>query len=399
MRQRLPVILNLAVVSGLVILGVSIISPVLPQYALSFNIPVSLTGWAVSAFAMARMVTDVPAGVLADRYGRKGNMLIGLFLIVGASIVAGTARSYGWLIFGRIVEGLGSAMYITSTTTWVAQISSGEHRGRIMALYSGIIMAGTSFGPSIGGFAAAHFGLNAPFFVYAGVVALGIVATVPLKEPPRETGGPDRPDVSLRDVPAVLANVPFLMVCGSVLVTFFLRAGVRSTLVPLYASLNLGMSEDKIGLMLTAAAVVTTLLAYPSGWLSDKVGRKIPILACLLLSSAAIMLIPFQTGAGGLTGALAFYGLATGLQGSIAAWPADVADKDKLGTSMGVYRVMGDVGMVIGPISVSYVTQYTGHGLVTYAPFLVPAALAIVVGIMLLWAPDPARQRLHPPRA
>jgi DHA1 family multidrug resistance protein-like MFS transporter len=393
MKQRLPLVLNLSLISGLIILGVSIISPVLPQYALSFSIPVSLTGWAISAFALARMVTDVPAGFLADRFGRKRNMLLGLFLIVASSLVAGTATSFGWLLVGRVIEGLGSAMYITSATTWVVQLTSDEHRGKLMSLYSGIIMAGTSFGPTVGGYSAIHFGINSPFFVYAGVAVLGIIATIPLKEPPRPEHSSS--EVSLRDVPAILKNVPFLMVNLSVLALFFLRSGVRSTLVPLYASLNLGLTEEKIGLILTLAAVLTTLCAYPSGWLSDKVGRKIPILACLFLSAAAVVLIPFQGSAAALAGALAFYGVATGLQGSIAAWPADVAPKDKLGTSMGVYRVIGDTGMVLGPIAVTYVAGSTGQSVVTLAPFLVPAAVAFAVGIILIWARDPAAERIR----
>lgn len=393
MKQRLPLVLNLSLVSGLVILGVSIISPVLPQYALSFSIPVSLTGWAISAFALARLVTDVPAGFLADRFGQKRNMLLGLFLIVGSSLVAGTASSFGWLLVGRAIEGVGSAMYITSATTWVAQLSAGEHRGKLMSLYSGLIITGTSFGPTVGGYSAIHFGINSPFFVYAGVAALGILATIPLKEPPRlvEHG----PEASLRDVPSILKNVPFLLVNCSVLALFFLRAGFRSTLVPLYASLNLGMTEDRIGLMLTVAAVLTALVAFPAGWLSDKVGRKIPILACLFLSAVAIILTPFQMSEGSMIGVMAFFGLASGLQGSIAAWPADVAPKDKLGTSMGVYRVVGDAGMVLGPIAVTYVAGSTGQAVVTLAPFLVPAAVAFAVGIMLIWARDPAAERIR----
>lgn len=71
MKQRLFVVLNLSLVSGFVILGVSVISPVLPQYALSFSVPVALVGWAVSAFALSRVFTDIPAGFLADRLGRK----------------------------------------------------------------------------------------------------------------------------------------------------------------------------------------------------------------------------------------------------------------------------------------------------------------------------------------
>jgi DHA1 family multidrug resistance protein-like MFS transporter len=392
MKQRLLVILNLSLVSGFVILGVSIISPVLPQYALSFSIPMALIGWAISSFALARMFMDVPAGFLADRFGRKGNMIVGLILITLSSVAAGIANSYHWLILARIVEGIGSALYITSATTWVAQVSAGESRGRYMSLYSGLIFAGTSFGPTIGGYSAVHFGLRAPFFAYAAFALLGLMATIPLKES-TDSLAVTHSEIRLKDVPGVLLNGPFLLVNCSVFALFFLRVGVRSTLVPLYASLNLGLSEDKIGIVLTVAAVVTSLLAFPSGWLSDKVGRKIPIMACLFLSAIAVLLIPLQTGLGGLLSIMAFYGLATGLQGSIAAWPADVAPKDKLGTSMGVYRVIGDIGMVLGPITVTYVADYTGHLTITFMPFLIPALLTFVVGVLMIWARDPAAKK------
>lgn len=389
MKNRLLVILNLSLVSGFVILGISIISPVLPQYALSFSIPVSLIGWAVSAFAMSRMLMDVPAGFLADRFGRKRNMITGLILIVLSSIGAGVASSYYLLILARITEGLGSALYVTSATTWVAQVSAGESRGRYMSLYSGLIFAGTAFGPTIGGFSAVRFGLQSPFFIYAAFAFFGLLATIPLKEP-ASSATAKRSEVRLNDVPGALLNVPFLLVNSSVFALFFLRAGVRSTLVPLFASLNLGLSEDNIGIVLTVAAVATALLTFPSGWLSDKVGRKIPIMGCLFLSAVAVLLLPLQTGLVGLLGIMALYGLATGLQGSIAAWPADIAPKEKLGTYMGVYRVLGDIGMVIGPLAVTYAAGSTGQSKLTFVPFLIPAILAFVVGILMIWAKDPA---------
>jgi MFS family permease len=392
MKQQLSVILNLSLVSGFVILGVSVISPVLPQYALSFSIPVALVGWAVSAFALARVVMDIPAGFVADRFGRKKNMMVGLVLIVLSSIAAGTASNYAWLIFARIIGGIGSALYMTSAATWIAQISAGPSRGRYMSLYSGLVFAGTAFGPTIGGYTAAHFGLRAPFFAYAVFCLAGLIATLPLKEPmdsSRALGS----RMSMKDVLSVLSNGPFMLVNTAVLASFFLATGVRATLVPLYASLNLGLPEEKIGILLTVAAVGTAISTFPSGWLSDKVGRKIPMMACLFLTGIASLLIPSQESVAGLMGMMAFYGLAMGLHGSIAAWPADLAPEGKLGTSMGVYRVMGDIGMVLGPITVTYIADYTGNSTVTFTPFLVPALLTFAVGLLMIKAKDPAARK------
>ena len=389
MKQRLFVILNLSLVSGCVILGLSVISPILPQYALSFSIPVALVGWAVSAFALARVVTDIPAGILADRFGRKRTMISGLVLIILSSIAAGTASNYGWLILARIVGGVGSALYMISATTWVAQITAGKSRGRYMSLYTGLIFAGTAFGPTIGGYTAARFGLQAPFFAWAALGTAGLLATIPLKEP-ADSSQRTRSKMRMEDILSILSNRPFMLVNCAVLGLFFLRAGVRSTLVPLYASLNLGLSEERIGILLTVAAVATAAVTFPSGWLSDRVGRKKPIMACLFLSGIAVLLIPSQESLAGLMGIMAFYGLATGLQGSIAAWPADVAPKGRLGTSMGVYRIMGDIGMFLGPITASYVADYTGNLTITFMPFLAPALVSFVLGVLMIWARDPA---------
>jgi len=197
----------------------------------------------------------------------------------------------------------------------------------------------------------------------------------------------------MKDILSVLSNRSFMLVNCAVLALFFLRTGVRGTLVPLYASLNLGLTEDRIGILLTVAAIGTAISTFPSGWLSDKVGRKIPMMACLFLSGVAALLIPSQGSLAGLMGIMAFYGLATGLQGSIAAWPADVAPKDRLGTYMGVYRVMGDIGMVLGPITATYVADYTGNSTVTFIPFLIPAILTFVMGLLVIRAKDPAARR------
>jgi DHA1 family multidrug resistance protein-like MFS transporter len=393
MRRQLFLILNLSLVSGFVILGLSVISPVLPDYAKSFNITTQLVGFAVAAFAGARLVMDIPAGVLADRFGRKRNMIFGLIVVILSSIGGGAAKSYIWLILARIAEGLGSAFYVTSATTWVAQISAGEYRGRYMSLYSGLLFAGSAFGPTIGGFAAQHFNsLRAPFFAYAAFAFAGLMATLPLKEP-AEITQTTRAKVSMREVPGVLSNGPFMLVNFSVLALFFLRSGVRSTLVPLFASENLGLSVERIGLVLTVAAIVTSAITFPSGWLSDRVGRKKPIMACLFLSAIAVLLVPLTKSFGSLMGVLAFYGLATGLQGSIAAWPADVAPQGKMGTAMGVYREMGDLGLVLGPPTVTYIAGSISQTTVTFTPFLAPALLCFLVGVLMIWAKDPAARR------
>lgn len=392
MKQRLFVILNISLVSGCVIMGVTIISPVLPQYASLFSISIAVVGWAISAFGLARVFTDIPAGFLSDRFGRKKIMILGLALIIISSTGAGLADTYAWLIFARIVGGVGSALYMTAGITWVAQISAGKARGRYMAVYQGLLLAGTVFGPPIGGYTAARFGLNAPFFTWAILGVASLIATISLKDP-ADSSQAKGSEMRIEDVLSVFKNHPFMLVNCAVLALYFLRLGVQSTLVPFYADLNLGLSLERIGVLLMVAAIATAASTFPAGWLSDKVGRKRPVMACLFLSGIAVLLIPSQESLAGLMGIMVFYGLATGLQGSIAAWPADVAPKDKMGISMGVYRVMMDMGIFLGPITTTYIAGHTGDQTVTFTPFLVPVLIVFAVGVLMIWAKDPARRR------
>ena len=391
MNERWVVVLNLSVVSAFVFSGVNVVSPILPQYAMTFNVPVALTGWAISSYAMARVVTDLPAGMFSDKYGRKKVMVTGLTTVTFSSIVAGLAPTYLVLILARALGGLGSALYITSATSWLAQISHGSGRGKMMSTHSSMIFMGMAAGPAVGGFTAAYGGIQAPFYVYALLTAVGVVATIPLHEPILGNDSHAR-RLLWSDLKTVFSNRSFILVSFSVFALYFLRSGVRSTLLPLYASINLGLGEDQIGLLMTAAMIATGLLSFPSGWLSDRIGRKIPIMTCIFSSALIVLLVPFQNSMKSLLMFMVAYGFATGLQGSISAWPADVAPSDKMGTAMGVYRFIGDLGFFLGPITVTYVSDYFNPNLITFQPFVISSIIATVAGIILIKAKDPSRK-------
>lgn len=391
LNERWVVVLNLSVVSAFVFLGVNVVSPILPQYAMTFNVPVALTGWAISSYALAKVAADLPAGMFSDKYGRKKVMVTGLAIVTVSSLVAGLAPTYLVLILARALGGLGSALYVTSATSWLAHISYGRDRGKIMGTYSSMIFIGIAAGPAVGGFVAAYYGIQAPFYVYTLLTAIGIIATIPLHEPVLENDAYIR-SVRWSDLKTVLSNRAFILVNFSVFALFFLNSSVRSTLLPLYASINLGLDEGQIGLLMTAALMATGLLSFPSGWLSDRVGRKIPIMTCLFSSAFLVLLVPFQSDMKSLLTFMIAYGFATGLQGSIAAWPADVAPSDKMGPAMGVYRFIGDLGLFLGPITVTYVSDYFNPNLITFQPFLIPSIIATVAGIILIKAKNPSRK-------
>jgi DHA1 family multidrug resistance protein-like MFS transporter len=398
-------VLNLSLVTFLILLGLSMVSPILPTYAESFQVSYTLVGFVVSSFAVTRMVLDMPAGLLSRRFDKKKIMISGLGLLSVSSVLAGLAPNYITLVIARMIEGAGSALYVTTATVFLAQISGEEKRGQWMSLYMGMLLLGAIFGPTFGGIIAELYDIRAPFFAYAIITGVAVLPTLALPKLTNSGNGSLalEPREILRDMRQVLSNPSFLLVTFAVFTMFLLRTGVRSTLIPLFAANNLGMDSISIGLVLTIGGITTALTITPMGSISDRIGRKIPLALCLVLTAVITLLIPFSTDLFTLSIAVAIYGAVIGLSGPSAAYVTDLSPQDKLEISMGLYRTISDSGFVVGPLLLGFLADITAtpvpgashSGLIGVFPFVVASIILIVAFFVLLRADDPVKDRVQ----
>ena len=385
------------------------IAPVLPSYAADFNVSYALVGFVISSFALARMLLDMPAGFLSRKYNKKIVMIAGLTLILVSSVMAGSAPNYGVLVVARMIEGAGSALYVTAATVFLAQIAGTEKRGQLMSVYSGTLLLGSVFGPTFGGFMAAIYDVHAPFYAYAIVAGLGVIPTLALPNLASSDSAASLQKRASRihDVWLVLSHPSFLLGTMATLTLFFTRTGVKNTLVPLYGENNIGLDSAAIGLILTLAGIATAATMVPVGNISDRIGRRKPIVLCLLLSAVATMSIPFSASVLQLSVCVIAYGAAVGLSGPIAAYVTDVSPEDKLEVSMGLFRMISDVGFFAGPLLLGFLadisaTPAPGNGSlptqIGLLPFFVASIILTVAGLVFVKAADPARARIkqHP---
>jgi len=377
------------------------VAPILPTYAESFQVSYTLVGFVVSSFAVTRMILDMPAGLLARRYDKKAIMITGLILLSTSSILAGVAQNYITLVIARMIEGSGSALYVTTATVFLAQISGKEKRGQWMSLYMGMLLLGSVFGPTFGGILADLYDIRMPFFAYAVVTGLAISPTLLLPKLANSNNSSLlESGTVLRDVKEVLSNRSFLLVTFAVFTMFFLRTGVRSTLLPLFGTNNLGLSSGDIGIILTIGGITTAITMTPMGSVSDRIGRKIPLALCLVLSAVVVIVIPlFSTNFLTFAILLGVYGAVIGFSGPSAAYITDVSPQDKLEISMGLYRMISDFGFVMGPLLLGFLADLTAtpvpgephSGLIGFFPFLFASVLLIVAVFVLAKADDPAK--------
>jgi MFS family permease len=391
MDKTLRFTLNLSSVSFLNVLGFGLIAPILPAYALTFNIPIAFTGVVVSIFAVGRLMMDIPAGVLADRLGRKQTMIPGLVILSLGSGLTGFANDIVTLLLARLLAGAGAAFYMTAAFVWLAEVGGSERRGRLMGILSTFTFSGFAVGPVFGGFIAAAYGLSAPFYSYAVITILAIIPTMLLSPPPRMPTAPKPMGQGFKEIASLFRRRSFILVATGALVLTLLRGGVQQTLLPLYFGLNLGLNEAEIGIILGAIALTRPIIPAPAGLLSDRIGRKPLMMAALIGGGLTAAMYPHLTAITALIGVGVIYGLFTAAA-PMSAYMADVVPGKKLGPAMGVFRVTQDIGLIAGPVISSVVAQISSSNTITPDPFNVISLMAVISGLALIRAPDPARR-------
>jgi DHA1 family multidrug resistance protein-like MFS transporter len=375
-------ILSIYVPSFFIFVGMSIISPILPIYAESFNVSYTLVSLAVSMYALGRFVADVPVGLLSDRVGRRRMMIMGTVIIIICSILNATAPNFALFLIYRFLEGVGSSMWMTSRTTLLADILKPEERGRVMSYFQAFMLLGSSAGPTVGGFIATGYGLREPFYAYAAFGGLSLILTYFLihdpediiKEHSKETG------FSWPLVKRLLSNSSFSMACLATFTIFFMRTGIRSTIIPLFADTVLGLDADAIGIVISCATITNLIVTIPVGHAIDYFGRKPIIVLMLTLTAISTLIFPFTYSFYTIALAAVILGIGTGGAGQAPlALATDATINEPHGLSMGLYRLFGDVGFVIGPILMGFIADNTNLSM----PFYVTTAI-IFVNVILV---------------
>jgi MFS family permease len=138
------------------------------------------------------------------------------------------------------------------------------------------------------------------------------------------------------------------------------RAG-RFLIIPLWGSEQLGLSAAQVGTIVTAGAVLDVSMFVPAGMLMDRFGRKVAAVPSFSLMALGIGLIPWTTDFLTLLLVSMLIGLGNGLgSGLMMTLGADLAPPGATGEFLGIWRLIGDVGAVLGPLVVGAVAAAAG---------------------------------------
>ncbi|MGE5497217.1 MAG: MFS transporter [Syntrophothermus sp.] len=144
----------------------------LPAIGHEFNITAVMLSWVATSYLLATAVFLVPAGKIADIYGRKRIFAAGILIFTAAAFMCATAGSPFILISWRILQGIGSAMIFGTSTAILTSVFPLGERGKALGINVATVYTGLSVGPFIGGILTQNLGWRYIFFC---TIPLGII--------------------------------------------------------------------------------------------------------------------------------------------------------------------------------------------------------------------------------
>jgi EmrB/QacA subfamily drug resistance transporter len=341
------VVVAMALATILITLDFGGVMIVLPAIGRELNTSTTGLQWTANAYLLALAVVMVAAGRLADIFGRRRLLLIGIALFIVASSLCGLAQTDWWLIAARAVQGVGAGVFLTTSLSIVSSAFPPDEQSKGIGVWAGVIDIGIAVGPFVGGILTEVASWRQFFFVNIPIALLAVFLTLRVvRESRDETAGRYVDLFGLVTVPAGLTALvfgiqqsetlgwgsPFVigMLVAAVMILsalfVFVEPRLREQLIDLslfanrsylgtnavafaqnfgfgavmffltlYLQYVLDYSPLKAGLVFLSFTVLFTLGNLQAGRLASAIGRRLSMAGGMALIAAAFLLLALVT--------------------------------------------------------------------------------------------------------
>jgi DHA2 family multidrug resistance protein-like MFS transporter len=190
-----------AMVPAALVVGIdsTVLSLALPTLATTLHASTSELQWFISAYLLVFAAAMIPAGLLADRYGRKRILVIALVVLGVGSVACAYSTTSGQFMAARILLALGAAMVIPGAMGALPALFDEEERPKAVAAIMAASMLGQPIGPLLGGWLLGTFWWGSVFIINVPVVLIAIVAVAAFVPESRSERRPrfDLPGIAL----------------------------------------------------------------------------------------------------------------------------------------------------------------------------------------------------------
>jgi len=422
--------------SMFVILAGSFVIPLLinsstlaiPAMALELRLDAKTISWFTLLQVLGSASLVLPAGKLADIYGRKHILCVGLIIAGIACIFGGAATTGIELMIGRCLQGIGGAFVFGSALALVSSVPPPEQKAKVMGVYVAIAYLGVVTGPLFGGFVVDN--LNWRWVFYVPGVALLSIALIGWVMLDWERYGDRQTRLRFLDTViymtalSVMAFAAFsantlngqlLLLVGVLMfaafcwfqtkrrdpllqVTLFMHNPVYAILgithflaysailvlpfaLTLYLQYIKGISAQTTGVVLISQAIVTALVAPTTGWFAERFRARSILLSGMLITLIAISCfyaLSIETQLWQIIFGLGLIGLGVGVTDSQLIHVAlNSVDEKLLGSASATLNGLRTMGGLVGMAIMSFLmNSYLGQQEIV--PELYPDLLALL---------------------
>jgi len=342
--------------------------PIIATYSIDLGASLLFMGFIVGIYSMVHIPSNLIFGRFVDRFGRKRLIAFGIFLDGVSLLLYALAQNPYFLLFGRIIHGIGGGFGGPATMSYISDATSQRRSGRGMALYGMSIGFSNLIGFMLGGLVAQIIGASNLFFIIA--IILFVMSFTSL----------------IKKFRKVVFRKSMISPYFSMVAMMFNMGIVTAAYTIILESADYTVGQT--GMILSIMVIFSILIHYPAGMMSDKIGyTKVMLIGLLLIASAfgVFMIspedpIPIYIPMIGMV----FLGLGHGLIFPSSAGAVKEKTKgSESGIATGTFYALIVAGVAIGaPIS-THVYEVFNAQITLALGIIVPLIVAIVLVVLL----------------
>ena len=337
----------------------------------------------IVAFGLAKAFTNLGAGALAERAGRRRLLIAGWAVALPVPVLIAVAPSWEWIVAANVLLGINQGLAWSMTVVMKIDLVGPRRRGFALGLNEAAGYGGLALAAGLSGWLAAEYAARDVVVIAAGAIALialvvsmllvrDTAAHVALEQAAQPPGTRETPPRLPEAFARASYREPALRSCSQAGLVNNLNDGLAWGLVPLFLAAH-GAGAAQIGLVAAVYPGVWSVTQIATGHWSDSVGRKPLIVAGMLLQAAALAVLAVSDARIGIAVVSAtLLGLGTALvYPTLIAAISDAVSPIARAPVVGIYRFWRDMGYAAGALIAGTVADALGYG----------GAIGIVAGL------------------
>ena len=333
--------------------GLGAVLPLVALTARDMGASLEVAAFLVALFGLGQLVGDVPAGLIATRFGEKRALISAALLEAVALLLCSRADDVWLLVVGVFAAGLSSAVVGLARQAYLTEVVPAHQRARALSTLGGVYRIGQFLGPLIGAFVVAVANLSTAYAVAAVFSLAAALLTGALPE----VAGRVRGDVPRGPgfIEVVRSRWQALATLGVGAMVITLGRAARLSILPLWAE-AVGITPETTALIFALAALADMSMFYPSGWIMDRFGRFYSAVPMLVVLGIGFAVLPLAQDTWTVALVAVLLGVANGFSaGIVMTLGSDSAPPNARATFLGAWRLLTDTGNAGGPLLVSVV--------------------------------------------